>query len=137
MEFDVALKILGAVAGVFVAIHKILQIYGRPKPRQILLEDLEVYSKIPNEFEEKDLLKDIIRKSYQDVYSKEAKKKKTDWSTVFLMPIFSLGLGYWTYELSKDTFSAWSLLTGLFALGAIQALFDEFSSEDESKPEEK
>lgn len=137
MELDTAIKILGSVAGLFVAIHKIIQIYGRPKPRQILLEDLDIYSKIPDDFEEKKILKNIIRKSYQDEYSRETKKKEIDWSTVVLMPIFSLGLGYWSYELSKDTFSAWSILTGLFALGGIQALFDEFSGENESKPKEE
>lgn len=42
-------------------------------------------------------------------------RKKVQWSSVFLGLIVGGPLGYWTYALSKNGFSWWSLLTGAIA----------------------
>jgi hypothetical protein len=59
--------------------------------------------------------------------------------------VLAIGLGYWTYHLSKDGFSWWSLLTGFFALGGLgqpliafaeQKRKDEKSSVYQKEPRE-
>ena len=55
--------------------------------------------------------------------------------------ILALGLGYWTYHLSKDGFSWWSLLTGFFALGGLGqpfiAIADQKRKDEKSKDYQK
>lgn len=54
--------------------------------------------------------------------------------------ILALGLGYWTYHLSRDGFSWWSVLTGLFAFGGLMqpfVVFTEQQRRDEITAERK
>lgn len=43
--------------------------------------------------------------------------------------ILAIGLGYWTYYLSRDPFSWWSVLTGLFAFAGIMQPFVALSEQ--------
>ena len=137
MEIDIVVKILGALGAVLVAIHQIVKALDKPRPRQALLEDLEILSKTPDNISGKDLLREHIKRSYESLYSPNSNRKKIDWSQVVMMPVFALGLGYWSYHLSKDEFSFWSIVTGIFAIGAIGALFDEFKDDKDQDDGEK
>lgn len=51
--------------------------------------------------------------------------------------VLAIVLGYWTYYLSRDGFSWWSVLTGLFAFGGIMQPFAALSEQkikDERAP---
>jgi hypothetical protein len=57
--------------------------------------------------------------------------------------VLAIGFGYWTYYLSRNGFSWWSVLTGLFAFGCFMQPFvafseqqrrDEFTTSDSGKP---
>ena len=133
MDIDTIIKILGALGAVLVAIQQIVKAFDRPRPRQALLEDLEILSKTPDDLPEKALLTRHVSASFEKLYSPGAKQKKIDWSSVVMMPIFAAGLAYWTYQLSKDGFSIWSVVTGVFAVGALGAWVDEFVGEKDEE----
>lgn len=129
MNIESILKILGSIGGLFVAVQQIIKIYERPNERKSLLEDLEVYSKTPDSFSEKKLIEAKIAANMKSLYSDKSQKEtqKIDWGQVMILAVMSIGLAYWSYYLSRETFSFWSILPGIFALGGLQAIHDEIT----------
>jgi len=135
MEMDTIVQIIGSLGAVLVAIHQVVKAFEKPRPRQALLEDLEILSKTPESLPEKELLLLHVKKSYKTLYTANLKRKR-DWSMIIIMPLFAVGLANWTYQLSKDEFSYWSILTALFAIGAVGSWIDELKG-SENKNDKK
>jgi hypothetical protein len=112
-------------------IRQVLKLLGRTSHRQRLIEDLEILSKTPESIEQRRYINEHIERSITRLYADPMKSqsRRIDWSGIIVVGVFGLGFGYWTYHLSKDAFSGWSLLTGLFALGAVEAVIKEFRGE--------
>lgn len=127
MNIDTILKILGSIGGLFVAVQQIIKIYERPNERKIILEDLDIYLKTPDSFSEKEIIEAKIKANIKSLYSDKALKetKKIDWGQVVILIFMAIGLAYWSYYLSREGFSFWSILPGFFALGGLQAIYDE------------
>lgn len=146
MEMDKLIESLvtavGIIVGAGISIYQVRRAVS-PK-RSSLHHDLETL-KLAKEL-------GIPAKALEDEIIQRLSKWEPDYqpprlrltSEVIVQSVFgivlALGLGYWTYYLSRDGFSWWSVLTGFFAFAGLMQPFAALSEQkvkDERKPQEK
>ncbi|CAN5646661.1 hypothetical protein BH20ACI4_BH20ACI4_08150 [soil metagenome] len=140
---EILVTVIGIVVGAVISIYQVSRAIS-PK-RSSLHHDLETL-KLARELE-------IPAKTLEDEIIQRLAKLEPDYKPpkwritgdVIYQSVFgiivALGLGYWTYYLSKDVFSWWSVLTGLFAFGGLMQPFVAFSEQklkdERTPPDEK
>ena len=89
-------------------------------------------SKLQKNSDGKDKLENYIEVSLNEIYSSKIKPKKRDWGRVLVTPFVAVLMAYWSYVMSRDGFSGWSVLLGVMALASLSSFVDEFMKSDES-----
>jgi len=118
MDTELLLKIIGLLVTAILGILKILRDMKKPNPRHQLINDLEILDKTPDSMLEKESIAKHIRNSIRSLYGagSTVNGSAIDWPNAVPFTMGVLFLGYLTYYFSRNGFSGWSILTGLFCL---------------------
>lgn len=137
--------VVGIIVGAVVSIYQVKRAVSQK--RSSLHHDLETL-KLARELQ-------IPAKALEQEITQRLAKLEPDYQTELHITgaviaqslvgiVLAIGLGYWTYYLSRNGFSWWSVLTGFFAFGCLMQPFvafseqqrrDEFTASDSKKPE--
>src|ERR1039457_4758679 len=129
IDYELVLKIFGVIAAVVAAVYQFRNV--KLSPRSSIKTDLEILKLLDSDDENYILIKNHIDRSIKRIYRIRKENKFKIYSIpLFIMGIlFLLGFSVWTYYISRNGFSYWSLLTGFFAIAGIVYIFQAFDPE--------
>jgi hypothetical protein len=113
---------------IFMAISRIIPILkyiDRRNPRQRLIEDMDILSKTPESFPQRAQILEHVGRGLSELYgTSDTTPRRIDWNGMVLnLTVFALVI-YWTFYLSWDGFSVWSIVTVGIALIVAKEVVD-------------
>lgn len=127
IDYDILLKFFASIIGILGVIYQLRNL--KITFKSSIKTDLEILNMLEETDPNFAIVKKSVTESIKKRYSKSNRSLTIYSITDFILGIiFVFGFGYWTFYLSYESFSFWSLLTGQFAiagLGGILSAFDK------------
>ena len=124
IDYELLLKIAAIVVGLIGTLYQFRN--WRLTSRSSIKTDLEILEKLDPLHPQREMIQQSIDEAIVTVYGEPNKKKFKIYSPVdfYLGLLFLIGFSYWTYILSREGFSFWSILTGFVAFGGLGGMLN-------------
>jgi hypothetical protein len=121
--FELALKVAAVLIGVLGSFYQLRNL--RISSRSSIKTDMEILKMLEPTDPNYKIVKRSIDSSIKNIYKTDEQKTRIYSPTDFIFGVlFMVGFSIWTYYLSRDGFSYWSILTGFAAFAGFGGILN-------------